>query len=324
MASFAALVSLALLAVDPVADTPIPLNGTCVARFASPEEGRNLLSQKDDYIAALSPFDRQAKTGSRERVDTQAFLEHAAQQALAWQPAERERLAGIVQRIAGKLAGLDLGLPPEVLLVQTTGREEANAAYSRAHAIVLPQSQLAQPDAELETLVTHELFHVVSRNNPELRQRLYAILGFQPCREVPLPADLAERRIANPDAPRLDCWVELSVAGTPLRCVPILLANGPYQPDRHPSFFSYLQFRLLVVEGEGDNLRPVLRNGQPVLLEPYATPDYFAHIGRNTGYIIHPEEVLADNFVFLVHGRTRLPNPEIPERMREAMTHPKK
>ena len=40
--------------------------------------------------------------------------------------------------------------------------------------------------------------------------------------------------------------------------------------------------------------RPVLATGEPVLLDPANVPDFHEQIGRNTKYIIHPEEVLAD------------------------------
>ena len=34
-------------------------------------------------------------------------------------------------------------------------------------------------------------------------------------------------------------------------------------------------------------------------------------IGKNTEYIINPEEILADNFAYLVTQKKNLPNPEI-------------
>ena len=55
--------------------------------------------------------------------------------------------------------------------------------------------------------------------------------------------------------------------------------------------------------------------GEAKLLNPENVPEFFTAIGRNTGYIIHPEEVLADNFVFLLTGHEDLPNPEIVERL---------
>ena len=52
-----------------------------------------------------------------------------------------------------------------------------------------------------------------------------------------------------------------------------------------------------------------------MLLDPDDVPGYHEQIGRNTRYIIHPEEILADNFVFLLDGRIDLPTPRVVEQM---------
>ena len=72
---------------------------------------------------------------------------------------------------------------------------------------------------------------------------------------------------------------------------------------------------LLQLERDGADWRPVLRNGQPILVDPASVPGYAAQIGDNTKYIIHPEEILADNFVFLLDGRIDLPTPRVVEAM---------
>jgi len=42
-------------------------------------------------------------------------------------------------------------------------------------------------------------------------------------------------------------------------------------------------------------------------------------VGRNTGYIIHPDEILADNFVLLVNQSKNVRSPEILEKMRAVL-----
>jgi hypothetical protein len=85
--------------------------------------------------------------------------------------------------------------------VKTTGTEEGDAEYTRGAGIVLPESAPAmEKRGELLGIVAHESFHVLSRNAPELRDRLYAVIGFQPCREIVFPEALAARKITNPDA----------------------------------------------------------------------------------------------------------------------------
>jgi hypothetical protein len=63
----------------------------------------------------------------------------------------------------------------------------------------------------------------------------------------------------------------------------------------------------------------VLVNGKPLLLAPEEADGFMEQIGRNTGYIIHPDEVLADNFVIMVQGRKQVPSPETLARIRAAL-----
>jgi hypothetical protein len=46
-------------------------------------------------------------------------------------------------------------------------------------------------------------------------------------------------------------------------------------------------------------------------LRPADTTGWFEQIGHNTRYTIHPDEILADNFVRLINGDTNLPTPQI-------------
>ena len=42
-------------------------------------------------------------------------------------------------------------------------------------------------------------------------------------------------------------------------------------------------------------------------------------VGKNTDYIIHPEEILAENFALLVLNETKVASPEILQKMREVL-----
>ena len=66
-------------------------------------------------------------------------------------------------------------------------------------------------------------------------------------------------------------------------------------------------------------MRPVLVDGTPQILPWKDLPDLSEKIGRNTGYLIHAEEMLADNFALLVTRATNVPSPEVLARIREAL-----
>jgi hypothetical protein len=219
------------------------------------------------------------------------------------------------------LAQLKLPFPESVWLIKTTGREEGGAAYCRQHAVVVPQSMTRDAPRELERLLTHELFHVLSSHNAEFRRRCYQIIGFRPVTPVPFPNSLRDRRITNPDGPLTDAVIDMQVDGQGRSAVPILYSSEPkFDPQKGGPFFKYVTFRLLVVESHDGGWRGVERNGEPWLLSPGQVPDFGRQIGANTGYIIHPDEILADNFVHLVHQTKELRSPEIVDRLRNVLT----
>ncbi len=46
---------------------------------------------------------------------------------------------------------------------------------------------------------------------------------------------------------------------------------------------------------------------------------FFEKIGKNTNYIIHPEEILADNFSFMVLQKRNLPSPVIVKKLKKIL-----
>ena len=143
------------------------------------------------------------------------------------------------------------------------------------------------------------------------------------CNEISFPASLALRKITNPDAPRNDHYIGVRVDGRECLAIPILFANTEsYDAARGGEFFNYLQFRLLLVKRgkEPDSVGTVYDGEEPRLADLQRVTGFFEQVGRNTGYIIHPEEILADNFALLVMESHDVPSPEILQKMKEILT----
>lgn len=285
--------------------------------FASVAEARQVLTTKDDFIEHLSAFDRSARMKDGRPQTDEEFLNFAGRSALAWTEAERKRLTIICHVLNSRLRAMPIPLPSRVLFIKTNGQEEGGSAYTRGTAIIIGQGQLAMAD-DLERMVCHELFHVISRNNPELRERLYAAIGFMKCKEAAFPLDLEARRITNPDAPRNDHFIRVTVDHQECAAVPILFSKiAPSDLDKH-SFFEEVQFQFLVAENAADLARPDAPSRR--LVEPNQLSGFFEQVGRNTSYIIHPEEILADNFALLVL-RGVGPSPEVLEKIKAVLTN---
>lgn len=306
------VVGAAPCATAPAAD--VPLHRGTVVSFATVEQGSAALTRRDRFIASQSRFDRQARLKTDREVTEDDLLKFVAGEVVAWNEDDVAKVTAALESVGKRLEQFAVPLPETVLLVQTTGKEDGDAAYCRGNAVVLPRRIVASPVPELERLLIHELFHVVSSHNPALRKRLYATIGFQVCDEIALPKSLANRKMTNPDAPVVDCYIELNVAGRPVQFAPVLYASEEnYNPQSGKSFFQYLLFRLLVIQADGDRWRVVEQEGRAVVVDPQKLPAYFERIGRNTNYVIHPDEILADNFMHLVLGAKSLPTPRIVE-----------
>lgn len=314
---------------------------------ASVATGRSLLTSDDQFILNQSPFDRHARLNlTREalNVTPQIYKDFLKSQVLVWKATDVELLKRIYSHIAPKFDLLGLVLPQAIYLIKTTGFEEGFAAYTRQlNTIVLPSRRFStlqsfgtvgpfepnQTATHLEDTIIHESFHLFTKNNPVLREKLYGLVGYQMMpRAMTLPnipwpnstssTTLADMKITNPDAPVLDTFIELevpedddqkSLSGVRMPLVPILVSSRPYDGG---ILFDYLNWYLMSVRlTAGGDWEPALSPyGQ---LRLYAIDgsnaefyeQYLSRIGRNTeDEIFHPEEVLAQNFVYAA----QLPN----------------
>lgn len=291
------------------AGADVNLREGSVVRFASASEGAEILGRKDDFIQRLSPFDRAARMKTDRSVSEEEFLKFVRGSVLTWNESEKARIEEAIAAIRPALDKLPLSLPKTITLVKTTGAEEGGAFYTRDSAIMMPEKETDKADVLLlRRTIAHELFHILSRNNPALREKLYESIGFAKCDEVEFPSDLKSRKITNPDAPRNDHAIRVRVAGQEVSAVPILFSTAPkYDVSRGGEFFNYLELKFLLTPTS---------SAQPALASVEDASGFFEQVGRNTNYVIHPEEILADNFAMLILDEHNVPSPEILEKMR--------
>lgn len=326
MRSFYCLVVVLALLRGPAALSAaevVPLVGDTVARFATADAGVAALTADDAFTQSLSRFDLQCRLQKAEPATLEEWRTFVAGEVRPWDEKHVAKVEASLERLRPRLAKLNLPLPDTILLVHTTGKEEGDAAYTRGAAIVLPVKVLGYPAAQFDRLLAHELFHVLSRHQPMLRSELYGVIGFQTCPPIALPPSLAHRKITNPDAPLVDCYIELASGEKSYFAAPVLYASAKeYDAKAGGSLFKYLTFRLMVIEKHDGKWQPVLKEDKAVVIDPKQEPAFFDKIGKNTNYIIHPDEILADNFVHLVMGDQNLPTPWIVERMARILSKP--
>lgn len=318
------VLALVSLSVCPVAVAQLTLGTSTTITFATIEQGRQVLTNRDDFVRALSPFDRSARVKTAKEVSETEFLTFVGQHNLAWTEAEKQKVAAAFKPLQERLTALALPFPKTIQLIKTNGEEDSNAPYTRANAIILPADTIAKPTDKLTKTLIHELSHVLSRANPELRDQLYAAIGFVKCAEIEFPANLKARKITNPDAPANDHCILLQADGKDVWAVPIHYSNTEkFAPDSDRNFFSYFELRLLVAERTSPDAKPAVSGPKTRLLSFKEVTGFYEQIGQNTTYIIHPEEIIADNFALFVAGKTNVPSPQILQKI-EAILKAKK
>lgn len=277
--------------------------------FASREHAARLLAQPDEWARQLSAFDRGARLRTLEPTRMHEFLQFAGAAALEWSAPEQAYWTSLAERLGASAAGLGVRLP-HVTMVKTSGAEEFGSVYTRHRSIMLPQGRLAVAGDERRDffLLAHELFHVLTREDPSLRDALYALLGFEPLRGFDYPAELEARRLSNPDAWSYQHAMAVQTPDGLLSVIPVVqtaipleeliaLPSGPGPPP----IFGVLQIVLVGVDPlTGGALRD---DSGSLLAYHFGNTDWVPRMLRNSSYIIHPEELLADNFATLMEWR---------------------
>lgn len=289
-------------------------------RFADREQGAELLVSHREYYSGFTQQDldyRLQKKGGTLR-EMYAFAE---QQALDFAQAERQAVLDSVERIETILYRKGLRLPglDEIIFVKTTMAEECYAsAYTHNNEIYIGQKVLGvittrseqSIQQSFDQLILHELFHCLSRSDPQFRKAMYEIIGFHIREEEFRPGSLtAPFVISNPDVARTDAWATFTIDGEKRDCYMVFAVDAPFEKEGD-RFFD--QARGWLVPVDAPNVRFSVR----------ATEDYWQKVGLNTQRIMDPEECLADNFALAVlcdredlRGES-LPDPELLDQMR--------
>lgn len=284
--------------------------------FASAEKGQELIGAHDGFIRRLEPLEIQLRVGSAKPVTKDDYVKSLQAEVLPWKPDDIAMVETATKTIREKMQDYRLPFPEQIHLIRVSAKVEGNAPHCRGASIVLPDSFFTDQN-EIPQRLTHELFHILSSHNPKLRDQLYKIIHFEPTGEIALPHALQAQRITNPDAPNNEHVIRLTIGGKKVPAIPVILTKS--KEFRPGGVFNNLDFKLMVLDEQDGKFNAKLDNGRPQLLSPREAPDYLQQIGRNTGYIIHPEEVLADNFSLMILGTDRIPDAWIINELKAAL-----
>lgn len=279
--------------------------------FLSADEGARAIVEDGTgpFFEKLTLLDIELRLGRKlestnlEREQAR-FKDFVRSCVLDWTPQERESLLSTLKSAHAKCASVVPSLIPKQWRFIKTNGKEGGAPYTRGLCLVFPQEAL---DAEVgEKTLIHETFHVYSRANPSMRTQLYRTIGFQRLDEVSLPSSLEAKRLTNPDGADFRYAIDIKDAGRrKLKVVPVVYSKYETIQEGVEGFFSYVTFGLFEVQPRDGSWSVVADDhGQAHAISFGQVRGFFEQIGANTDYIIHPDEILADNVALLVLSRS--------------------
>jgi hypothetical protein len=195
--------------------------------------------------------------------------------------------------------------PKKINILKTKGKHYGDGVYyTREDCIIVPADALKTQDKEtfLGTMI-HEVFHVFSRLNPEKRKELYHLIGFEHLGtgNLGIPTSLRNRVLLNPDGVDFQYFIRLQLSpDKEIKAIPIIYSNEMTFKKSKTEFFNYLKFELFEIKDNERGWEVVTKKDGSSTLNIKELPDFWRQIRDNTQYIIHPDEVMADNFMFLI------------------------
>ena len=291
--------------------------------FASLEEGQKTISTSDGFTQNLHTFDLVSRLQDLGMEPSEEnYLKLCKSSVQEWTEKEKQALQRAAERLQRKIdsCGYILPLPYEIHLIKTSMVEEGGAGgYTRGACIFLASCENLDPKREsfLDFLLAHELFHVMTRYCPEFRKEMYAQIGFNILdQDIKFSDQLLEMRISNPDVNKYDSYSIFEIGDKKVPCTMWFYNDSTYNGG---AFFTYGKPGLIPLN---EQFEPIMNeDGSPIIYKLDEAKDFFRLIGKNTGYIINPEEALADNFSFALtdvfpKGQK---SPEVTERLRKVM-----
>ena len=124
-------------------------------KFLDKQLASSIISEKDPYLSNISSFDIQSRLGIIEKASLTDLIQFLSHQTLDWEEIEINIIEKIFSELVQAYRSYKENFPKVIELIKTTGREEADSAYTRKNRIFIPISMLEWSYNELKELIAH-------------------------------------------------------------------------------------------------------------------------------------------------------------------------
>ncbi len=284
-------------------------------KFADKETAIKILTADDEYLTSMKPIEIalqvDSPTADKTIEDLKAFY---AANVIEWPEAEEAIMKALLVTHKKKLEKIEHLLPETVYFIKVTDAVASGIPHTRGNAFVSP----ARRTSISTKLFFHQIFHILSRNHRIKRASLYEIINFRPCYFQPTE-QIDKYTIRNPEAPFTEFYLPVEINDRDTYVMNYLHTTyDGFDPTVERGFDGHISGDLIEVTVENGVCKPVTNtDGSAKIYKHKDVPDYYEKVGHNTNFDYHPEEIIADNFAFLMMDTPDLADPEIPEEIEE-------
>ncbi len=307
---------------------PIHASGKTIFEFLDKSAAAKVLSADDAYIRATADLERQAKARSAQPVSKEAYAKTMGATAKEWSTNDRARLEAALPALEKFINQLAWETPATVHFIRADARLEDNLPHTRGTAIVLPDSAFSMPRAAFASMLAHEAFHVLTRHNAAFKSQSYQQIGFDACESVRIPPHIEQLKITNPDTPLSQHTIAVTYQGRNIHALPFINFESP-SIDTTTGFIDKLVVNWLIVQRVNNECFLDAGDLSTDSVAPENLVGLSQKIGKNTSYLFHAEEILAENFAALFMANfggapiNAYPSPEILNSLRTLWFAPK-
>ena len=290
----------------------VSLTDAQVLHLSSKDDGINYLSKDplDGYYdkvtsleIAIQLKDTSLHRASRTEAIT-AYRRSYQNEVLEFTEKETKRLSEIMTPLLNKCRELNNHILPDTIrMILVDGTHYGTTTFfTRGHAIVTSREALrTMPEDIYSHVMLHELSHIMTRYNPELREDLYGHFGFYKIdQSILISREMYDRVFYNPDGVSLHYGIDLFMPDSiVVTFIPLITSNKNQFELESPGFFNYIHFQLYPLDKVDDVYFVRTPDKMENMDMQSIMKRFFEKISMNTQYIIHADEILADNFMYL-------------------------
>jgi hypothetical protein len=267
-------------------------------RFADEKKAQELFLSNTKFLNNLNQYDLDYRL-NKKNATLEEYKAFGTSQMREFTEKEKNLVSKQIIKMENTLNNQKMNLPfdEEIIFIKSTQKEEnGSLSYTHSTQIYLGEDIFnmmgdksdISAKFEVEKIFWHELFHCISRTNVIFRKEMYKIIHFTVMdKDFIIPKEIYEISISNPDVEHHDSYATFNINGKNIDCYMVLTVSKPFEKPGD-SFFNCLQFSIVPIDSKGE------------FYLPGDIQNFWEIFGRNTSYVIDPEECLADNFSFAI------------------------